>query len=116
VKVYDVKNIPLSLLYLKTIEHETVYLELWMIVSNHEMFHFSKMNLSNKKFVTTGNKDGLSSDQTTFYNFQNGWVISGNYSGGPVQKGYVIWKLTDESKTELLVQWLTIEGELKAGH
>jgi len=73
------------------------------------------MNLNDKKFVTTGNKDGLSSDQTIFHYYQNGTVISGNYSGGAIQKGYVIGKQTEESKIELLFQCLTTEGELMAG-
>ncbi|WP_245980482.1 hypothetical protein [Flagellimonas lutimaris] len=73
------------------------------------------MNLSDKKFVTTGNKDGLSSDQTIFHYFQNGSAISGNYSGGAIQKGYVVGKQVEESKIDLLFQCLTTEGELKAG-
>ena len=73
------------------------------------------MTLHDKKFVTTGNKSGLSSDETIFHYFQSGTTITGKYKGGLIQEGMIIGKQTEESKIELLYQCLTTEGELKAG-
>lgn len=74
------------------------------------------MNLNNKKFVTTQNKNGLSSDETIFYYKQEGNIISATYKGGAIKKGLIIGKQIEDSKIELLYQCITIEGELKAGH
>ena len=73
------------------------------------------MNLNNKKFVTTANKDGLSSNETIFHYFQNGNTITGNYKGGAIAEGLLLGKRIQDSKIELLYQCLTVEGELKAG-
>ena len=73
------------------------------------------MNLDNKKFVTTANQSGLSSDETIFHYFQNGSKITGKYKGGSILEGMIIGKQTQDSKIELLYQCLTTEGELKAG-
>ena len=73
------------------------------------------MNINDKKFVTTENNSGLSSDQTVFHYFQSGDEITGNYKGGAIQEGFIIGKKTGEHKMELLYQCLTTEGELKAG-
>ena len=73
------------------------------------------MNLNDKKFVTTENKSGLSSDQTIFHYFQNGTIITGTYKGGSILEGFIIGKQIQGSKIELLYQCLTTEGELKAG-
>lgn len=73
------------------------------------------MNLDNKKFVTTENKSGLSSDKTIFHYFQNGTTITGKYKGGSILEGLIIGKQTQDSRIEFLYQCLTIEGELKSG-
>ncbi|MCK8521097.1 hypothetical protein M0D21_05945 [Aquimarina sp. D1M17] len=73
------------------------------------------MNLDNKKFVTTENKRGLSSDETVFHYFQNGTIITANYKGGSIQQGLIIGKQINDLEIELLYQCLTIDGELKAG-
>ena len=73
------------------------------------------MNLDDKKFITTGNKSGLSSDETVFHYFQKGKVITGTYKGGAIQEGFIVGKQTSENSIELLFQCLTTEGELKAG-
>ncbi len=73
------------------------------------------MNLNDKKFATTENKSGLSSEETIFHYFQNGTTITGEYKGGAVREGFIIGKQTGDSKIELLYQCLTTEGELKAG-
>jgi hypothetical protein len=73
------------------------------------------MNLEGKKFVTTENKSGLSSDETIFHYFQSGTTITGKYKGGSILEGLIIGKQTQDSKIELLYQCLTTEGELKAG-
>ena len=73
------------------------------------------MNLDNKKFITSENKNGLSSNETVFHYSQKGFTITGKYKGGSIQEGFLIGKQTEESKIELLYQCLTTEGELKAG-
>ena len=73
------------------------------------------MKLNDKKFVTTENKSGVSSDQTIFHYFQNGTMITGNYKGGSILEGFIIGRQIQASKIELLYQCLTTEGELKAG-
>ncbi len=73
------------------------------------------MNLNNKKFVTTKNKNGLSSNETIFHYSQSGSKITGKYSGGSILEGFIIGKQTEDANIELLYQCLTVEGELKAG-
>ncbi len=73
------------------------------------------MNLDNRKFVTTENKSGLSSNETIFHYFQKGTTITGTYKGGSIQEGLIIGKQIEDSKIELLYQCLTTDGELKAG-
>ncbi|APZ47414.1 hypothetical protein BW723_14470 [Polaribacter reichenbachii] len=74
------------------------------------------MNLDQKKFVTSENKNGLSSDETYFQYFQEGTTITGKYKGGSIVKGLIIGKqIEDTNKIELLYQCLTTNGELKAG-
>jgi len=73
------------------------------------------MNLNNKKFVTTENKSGLSTNETVFHYFQNGKIITGKYKGGGILEGLIVGKQTDISKIELLFQCLTEDGELKVG-
>ena len=73
------------------------------------------MNLDNKKFVTSENKSGLSSNETIFHYSQRGTTITGKYKGGSILEGLIIGKQTQDSKIELLYQCLTTEGELKAG-
>lgn len=73
------------------------------------------MNLNDKVFKTKENKEGLSSSETIFYYFQNDKVITGNYSGGKVEKGFLLGKQLGENKIELLYQCLTTEGKLLAG-
>ncbi|MBW1294778.1 hypothetical protein GBO31_04620 [Aquimarina litoralis] len=73
------------------------------------------MNLNDKKFVTTENKSGISSNETIFHYFQDGSIITGSYMGGSIQKGSIVGKQTSDSEIELLYQCITTEGELKAG-
>lgn len=73
------------------------------------------MNLDNKKFITTENKNGLSTNETVFHYFQKGQVITGQYKGGAIQEGFIVGKQTDDSKIELIFQCLTKDGELKVG-
>lgn len=56
------------------------------------------MNLNNKKFVTTENQNGLSSNETIFHYFQNGTAITGKYKGGSILEGVIIGKQTQDSK------------------
>ena len=73
------------------------------------------MDLDNKKFRTTNNDSGLSSDETIFHYFQNGATITGKYNGGEILEGFVVGKQTDNNRIELLFQCLTKSGELKTG-
>lgn len=73
------------------------------------------MNLHNKKFVTTENKSGLSSNETIFQYSQVGNTITGKYKGDSIQEGFIVGKKIEESKIELLFQCLTKDGELKVG-
>lgn len=73
------------------------------------------MNLNQKKFITTNNENGLSSNETVFHYFQNDNTITGHYKGGAIVEGFIVGKQTDVSKIELLYQCLTTDGELKVG-
>jgi len=73
------------------------------------------MNLNKKRFRTSENKSGLSSDETTFQYFEKNSVISGSYSGGSIVEGTLLGKRVADDKIELLYQCLTDSGELKAG-
>lgn len=73
------------------------------------------MNINNKKFITTENKSGLSSDETVFHYFQNGNKITGNYKGGAILEGFIVGKKTSINQVKLLFQCLTEENELKSG-
>lgn len=73
------------------------------------------MTLHNKKFITTENKHGLSSNKTIFQYFQEGTTITGTYKGGEIREGFVVGKQVTENRIELLFQSITKNGELKAG-
>lgn len=73
------------------------------------------MNINNKKFITTENKSGLSSNETIFHYFQNGNTITGKYKGGTILEGFIVGKKTSSNQVELLFQCLTEENELKVG-
>jgi len=73
------------------------------------------MNLDGKKFVTSENRNGLSSNETVFHYAQNGTKITGKYKGGPIEEGLIIGKQIEGQKIEILYQCLTTSGELKAG-
>ncbi|AXG69853.1 hypothetical protein KORDIASMS9_02081 [Kordia sp. SMS9] len=73
------------------------------------------MNLHNKKFSTTENKNGLSSTETIFHYFHEGKTITGTYKGGEIKEGFVVGKQISEDRIELLFQCITIHGDLKAG-
>ena len=73
------------------------------------------MNLNNKKFITTENKNGLSSNETIFHYFQDDVLITGKYKGGEIKEGFIVGKQVEDNKIELLYQCLTTKGELRAG-
>ncbi|WP_420572146.1 hypothetical protein [Kordia sp.] len=73
------------------------------------------MKLNNKKFITTENKNGLSSNETVFQYFQEGTTITGTYKGGAIKEGFVVGKQISENQIELLFQCVTDDGELKSG-
>lgn len=73
------------------------------------------MTLHDKKFITTENKNGLSSNETIFHYFQDGKTITGTYKGGEIKEGFIVGKQTTNNTIELLFQCLTNDNELKAG-
>ncbi|WP_298418377.1 hypothetical protein [uncultured Kordia sp.] len=73
------------------------------------------MNIHDKKFITTENKNGLSSNETIFHYFQDGKIITGTYKGGEIKEGFIVGKQTANDTIELLFQCLTNDGELKVG-
>jgi hypothetical protein len=73
------------------------------------------LTLHLKKFITTENKNGLSSDETIFQYFQEGNTITGTYKGGEIKEGFVVGKQLSENEIELLFQCITTQGDLKAG-
>ena len=73
------------------------------------------MTLDQRKFVTTDNEHGLSSNETIFHYYQNGDVITGTYKGGAIVEGFIVGKQTGEFTIELLFQCITNERELKVG-
>lgn len=75
----------------------------------------TEINLNKKKFITTGNESGLSSNETAFHYFQKENVITGKYFGGEIVDGQIVGKRLKNNKLELLFQCLTTTGELKVG-
>ncbi|MEL7426368.1 MAG: hypothetical protein AAFN81_25460 [Bacteroidota bacterium] len=73
------------------------------------------MNLNDKKFWTAANAVGVSSSETLFHYHQQGQTITGTYSGGKIQEGYLLGKQVSEDQIEMLYQCLTVEGQLLAG-
>ena len=73
------------------------------------------IKFNNKKFITTGNESGLSTNETVFHYFQKGNLITGKYSGGAIVDGQIVGKLLENNKLELLFQCLTYTSELKSG-
>ncbi|MEM6717951.1 MAG: hypothetical protein AAF611_01415 [Bacteroidota bacterium] len=73
------------------------------------------MILHRKKFITTENKNGLSSDETIFAYLQEGTTITGTYKGGAIKEGFVVGKQISDTEIELVFQCITNTGELKAG-
>lgn len=71
--------------------------------------------LHHKKFITTENKNGLSSSETIFAYFQKGNTITGTYQGGEIKEGFVVGKQVSDTEIELLFQCITSTGDLKAG-
>jgi len=54
-------------------------------------------------------------NKTVFHYFQNDNIITAKYKGGAILEGYILGKLTNVSKIELLYHCITKKGELKAG-
>lgn len=75
----------------------------------------TNLNIHNKKFSTTKNKNGLSSNDTIFHYFQDGKTITGTYKGGEIKEGFIVGKQIADNKIELLFQCLTTNGDLKTG-
>ena len=73
------------------------------------------MNLNDKNFRTAANAEVVSSSETLFHYYQQGQTITGTYSGGKIQEGYLLGKQVSEDQIEMLYQCLTIEGQLLAG-
>lgn len=73
------------------------------------------MILHNKKFRTTENKNGLSSNETIFQYVQQGTTITGTYKGGEITEGFIVGKQVSKNQIELLFQCITNSGDLKAG-
>ena len=90
----------------------TLKLETVVIKTNDFM---EKINLNDKKFITTENNKGLSSSETVFHYKQTDMIITGSYKGGAIVEGSIVGKQTDKDSIELLFQCLTDTGELKAG-
>lgn len=73
------------------------------------------INISGKRFVTTGNEHGLSAAGTVFTYYMDEEEITGHYSGGPIKTGQLVGRVTAENRIEVLFQCLTAEGELLSG-
>lgn len=75
-----------------------------------------KINLNNKKFVSSSNsKNGDVDVDTLFHYHQEGETIWAEYSGGDISKGSLIGKFLDESTIEFNYNHICKNGELKAG-
>lgn len=74
-----------------------------------------KHNLNNKQFITIGNEHGLSSSETIFTYFQDGDVITGEYSGGEIVEGRIVGKFSQPDRIELLFHCVTKTSELLSG-
>lgn len=74
-----------------------------------------KFNLNNKQFITIGNEHGVSSSETIFTYFQDGDVITGEYSGGEIVAGRFVGTFSPPDRIELLFHCVIRTSELLAG-
>src|SRR5688572_7300747 len=74
-----------------------------------------RYNLNDRRFITTGNEQGLSSTQTVFHYYQQEDIITANYKGGQIREGKIVGRQTSDDEIELLFQCVTLTKELKAG-
>lgn len=72
-------------------------------------------NLNNKRFITSGNPSGLSTNETVFHYFQSGETITGKYRGGAIKEGLFVGKMPEDHRLELLFQCITQDQQLLSG-
>lgn len=74
-----------------------------------------KIDFDKKTFLLIGNSSkGKVNDQTIFEFYQDGNLVTADYSGGPIRQGKIIAELKNDS-LDMLYQCMTTENELKAG-
>ena len=74
-----------------------------------------KIDFNNKTFVLIDNSEkGKVNSRTVFKYFQEGDLVTADYSGGPIRTGKIIARL-EGMQLHMLYQCLTIQNELKAG-
>lgn len=72
-------------------------------------------NLDKKQFVVVDNEHGLSSQDTIFRYYQDGEIVTGDYSGGEIEQGRFVGKYVKTNRIDLLFQCITCSGELLSG-
>lgn len=74
-----------------------------------------EFDLNDRKFITTGNEQGVSGGDTVFHYFSDSRVITGRYAGGRILEGQLIGRATSADTIEMRFQCITTDGELLSG-
>ncbi|SMD44839.1 hypothetical protein SAMN00777080_3474 [Aquiflexum balticum DSM 16537] len=74
------------------------------------------MNYHNKKFRAIENtENGESSSSTIFHYQQEGRIIDGYYSGGEIEKGFLLGKVENNGNIDMVYQHINKQGEIRTG-
>jgi hypothetical protein len=72
-------------------------------------------DLNNKTFTLVKNSEnGLVNSETIFEYSQDGNLVTADYEGGTIRHGKIIARL-EVDQLQMFYQFMTIDGELKAG-
>ncbi|SHF62406.1 GNAT family N-acetyltransferase [Dysgonomonas macrotermitis] len=73
-------------------------------------------NLNNRLFTSVSNSDnGEVSGETLFNYYQENKILWAHYSGGDIEKGYLVGKFTDADRIYFTYQHINTEGDIRIG-
>ncbi|TVP54190.1 MAG: n-acetylglutamate synthase [Mongoliibacter sp.] len=74
------------------------------------------MNYHGKKFIAvTNTANGESSSSTVFHYQQDGYLLTAEYSGGEIEKGYILGKVDAKGHIDMVYQHVNTQGEIRTG-
>ncbi|PRY83754.1 n-acetylglutamate synthase [Mongoliibacter ruber] len=74
------------------------------------------MDYNNKKFKAVENtENGESSASTIFHYHQQGNILHAQYSGGDIEKGYILGKVDAAGHIDMVYQHINRHGEIRTG-